>query len=221
MKKEPRIVILDYGIGNLNSIQRAFASFGVTTLVSGEVRDLQNINAIVLPGVGSFAAGMRGMKLKDLVKPVQEIAQQGIPMLGICLGAQLLLSVGYEFGEFAGLDIIPGQVVHFPELKDNEKVPHVGWNAICPPAGVTWEATILRPMPPAKRDVYFVHSYVLQPAKRENILANTIYGGYEFCSVVQQGNIYGCQFHPEKSGPIGLGIIEEFIKLASSSNYEA
>jgi imidazole glycerol-phosphate synthase subunit HisH len=133
-------------------------------------------------------------------------------MLGICLGAQIMLTQGHEFGVYQGLDIIKGQVVHFPDLADREKVPQVGWNTIIPPGENTWQGTILNSFN-EKDQVYFVHSYILEPESKDNILALSTYGGHKFCSAVRKGNIYGCQFHPEKSGQVGLKIIENFINL--------
>jgi len=132
--------------------------------------------------------------------------------LGICLGAQLLFSTGYEFGTHTGLGIIAGDVIHFPPLAGNEKVPHVGWNSLYSPAADRWEGTILTGIAPLT-SFYFVHSYVVVPTNEADILARTHYGGYEFASVVRRGNIYGCQFHPEKSAEAGLTVLKNFINL--------
>ena len=173
---------------------------------------LDKAEGIVLPGVGSFEAGMRGLKIRGLEKKIIEIAVSDKPMLGICLGAQIMLTQGHEFGIFKGLDIIKGRVVHFPVLADKEKVPQVGWNSIFPYQGDPWPRTILNSFN-KKDQVYFVHSYILEPESRENILALSTYGNYTFCSAIKKGKIYGCQFHPEKSGRVGLKIIENFINL--------
>lgn len=210
MSKRPNITIIDYGVGNLYSLIRAFKHFGVSPLVAEEPDQLGRADALILPGVGSFEAGMRGLKLRGLVDEVRRLADKNKPMLGICLGAQLMLTQGHEFGIFKGLDIIKGEVRHFPPLRENEKVPQIGWNTIRP-GKISWENTIFKSFK-ENSQVYFVHSYVLEPADKENILALTDYGGQTFCSAVKIGNIYGCQFHPEKSGTVGLQLINNFIK---------
>ncbi|MDD5032170.1 MAG: imidazole glycerol phosphate synthase subunit HisH [Patescibacteria group bacterium] len=207
-----KIVIIDYGVGNLYSLVRAFKFFGIEAVVTEEVKVLKQADGIVLPGVGSFAAGMRGLEMRGLIEKVKEMAGENKPMLGICLGAQIMLTEGHEFGIFKGLDIISGRVVLFPVLKDKEKVPQVGWNTISPSKENSWDGTILDSFT-ENDQVYFVHSYILEPESKKNILALTTYGGHTFCSVIKKGNIYGCQFHPEKSGRVGLKIIENFINL--------
>lgn len=206
-----KITIVDYGVGNLQSISKALRACGVEAEITEEVDKIKSAQAIILPGVGSFAAGRRGLKLRGLEDALKSIARQNIPILGICLGAQLLLSKGYEFGEYEGLGIIPGQVVSFPVLPEKEKIPHIGWNKIRSPKPVFWQDTILKNQ--EEKEVYFIHSYILKPQAEVDCLATTNYGGYEFCSAIKKGKIYGCQFHPEKSGSVGLAIIENFIKL--------
>jgi len=213
MKKNPPIVIVDYGIGNIGSAIRAFAHFGADVLISDKSDDILSACAIVLPGVGSFKSGMNGLEERGLIDVVSNFASKGMPVLGICLGAQILLSQGKEFGVHNGLGIIPGNVVDFPDLDDKEKIPHMGWNALHRPLEDSWDNTILCSTKKGDK-LYFVHSYILQPSKKDNILSLTTYGGYEFCSSVKAGNVYGVQFHPEKSGKVGLNIIQEFINLS-------
>lgn len=212
MNEKLKIVIVDYGVGNLYSLIGAFKFLGVEAIVTEDAMILEDADGIVIPGVGSFEAGMRGLELRGLVEAIKNFAKSNKPILGICLGAQLLLTKGYEFGAFKGLDIIQGKVVKLPELENNEKIPQIGWNTIFSNENNSWDATILNLF--NKNDqVYFVHSYIMEPEDKENVLALSTYGGHVFCSVVKKGNIYGCQFHPEKSGRVGLKIIENFINL--------
>ena len=219
-KKQKNIAIIDYGVGNLHSLCKAFEHLGANVFITEDADKILSADAVVLPGVGAFKSGMEGLEVRGLIKTVKNFADTGKPMLGICLGAQLMLSRGYEFGEFTGLGIIPGKVIHFPKLS-KARVPHIGWNEIyCERAKgkeqrakvSRWENTILDSIK-EHSDVYFVHSYVLQPDKKEDILSMTEYGNHKFCSTVKKDRVYGCQFHPEKSGEVGLKIIENFIKI--------
>ena len=196
MKK--RIIIVDYGVGNLFSLKKAFEFCGVTPVISEDAQDFETADALVLPGVGSYEAGMRGLAARNLVLGVKKFASLGKPMLGICLGAQLLLSKGYEFGEWKGLDIISGKVVPFPKI--TEKIPHIGWSKV----------------EEGKQsfDAYFLHSYILEATYSKAVFGVTEYGGHRFCSEVKQGEVLGVQFHPEKSGKAGLELIGKFISHA-------
>ncbi len=208
MLKKFKIAIVDYGVGNLYSIQKALEKFTSNAFVTEESNEIASADALILPGVGSFKSGVEGLKIRGIVDPIKEFAQKGKPVLGICLGAQLLLDKGYEFGELEGLGIIPGKVVSFPKI--NDKIPHIGWNAINPKTKNSWSKTVLHSIK-AGSNVYFVHSYVLKPSNTKDILTITNYGGKDFCSAVNKDKIYGCQFHPEKSGDIGLAIIKKFV----------
>lgn len=212
MKVKPNITIVDYGVGNLASVAKAFMNFDVNVSISEDHNDIINADAIVLPGVGSFEAGMRGIKIRELFDSIKTFASSSKPILGICLGAQLLLEKGFEFGVHEGLGLIAGNVVKFTELCEKEKIPHVGWNKLIVPENKNWKGTIISGINSGEQ-VYFVHSYILKPDRKEDILAMSEYGDLSFCSVVQNGNIYGCQFHPEKSGQVGLRIINNFINL--------
>ena|SRR3989344_3565293 len=211
MSKNPKIAIIDYGLSNLYSISKALGLFTDSAFITDELSGLRSADAVVLPGVGAFEAGMNGLKVRGLADGIKEFAGSGKPILGICLGAQLMLSKGYEFGVFGGLGLIEGDVVKFPETV-KEKIPHVGWNKICPPKEDSWDKTIFDKLG-KDVNVYFVHSYILKPSNKENILAMSNYGGLEFCSAIYEKNIYGCQFHPEKSAQDGLQIIKNFVNI--------
>mgnify|MGYP001610396748 CR=1 FL=1 len=215
MIEKPTIAIVDYGVGNLYSLIGAFKFFGVDPVVTEDAKTLEEADGVVIPGVGSFEAGMKGLQLRGLVDTVKKIAKNNKPMLGICLGAQLMLSEGHEFGIFEGLGIMKGKVSHFPPLAGNEKVPQVGWNTMAPPENNAWAESILHSHQDSDQ-VYFVHSYILEPESEENILAFSTYGGHRFCSAIKRGNIYGFQFHPEKSGAAGLKLIDNFITLVKT-----
>jgi glutamine amidotransferase len=213
MIKKLKIAIVDYGVGNLYSLVRAFDYFSVKADITEDASIIDTADGIILPGVGSYQAGMRGLKVRNLIDVIRKNAQNNKPMLGICLGAQLMMTEGHEFGVHRGLNIIPGKVVHFPKLSASEKVPHVGWNTILPVKKGDWSNTILG-ISKENDHVYFVHSYILKPDFDTNILAKTTYGEYPFCSAIKKGNIYGFQFHPEKSGKVGFKLIRNFIELS-------
>lgn len=215
MKTKPVIAIIDYGVGNLRSLIRAFEHFGVDVTITEDTDKVKSSDAIVLPGDGAFAAGMKGLAIRNLTVPVKQFVKDGKPVLGICLGAQILLSVGYEFGKFAGLDLIGGKVVKFPKLEGSEKIPQIGWNSLKKPADVNWRKTILDKVKTGS-NVYFIHSFIMETEDKQNILAYSAYGDCEFASVIHKNSIWGCQFHPEKSGQVGLKIINNFIKIVSA-----
>lgn len=210
MKKQ-KISIVDYGVGNLRSLIRAFEHFGANVQITEDASVVAGSDAIVLPGDGAFKAGMDGLRVRNLAGAVLDFAKMGKPILGICLGAQILLSLGYEFGQYKGLGLIPGKVSKFPK-NVKEKIPQIGWNEIYPLSEKTWSNTIFGGIKPGSH-VYFIHSYIIEPEKKADVLALTKYGDSQFCSAVRQGKIYGCQFHPEKSGWVGLTIINNFIDL--------
>ncbi len=207
MNTRPNIVIIDYGVGNLWSLSKALLKYADVTITE-EKEKIEKADAIILPGVGAFKAGMEGLRLRGLVEIIKERAKAGVPMLGICLGAQLLLSRGHEFGEHEGLGVIEGEVSKFPELSQDVTIPMIGWQEVSPTnaaaAAMLFEG-IHNP------SFYFLHSYILVP-KEEHILAKATYGGYEYAAVIGSGNIYGTQFHPEKSGEAGLTLLENFVR---------
>src|SRR3989344_5976774 len=179
MKKS---VILDYGVGNLHSLRRAFLFCGIEAVVTEDAEVVGKADAFVLPGVGSFEAGMRGLAVRGLIKAVKTHVASNKPVLGICLGAQLMMERGYEFGKHIGLGIIQGEVVRFPKLAEKEKIPQIGWNNVKKPEWVSWDKTIFDSFCGSPISVYFVHSYILVPKYKENILGLSEYGDITFCS---------------------------------------
>lgn len=211
------VAVVDYGVGNLFSVTRAFEHCGANVVVSDEPGVLLSAPRLVLPGVGAFADGMEGLRRRGLDQVVVDFANSGKPFIGICLGMQMLSSVSEEFGEHSGLNIIPGHVVAIPR-HDREgnvhKVPHIGWtslehakNQVC-----DWGGSILAGINPGDA-VYLVHSFAVEPDDRSHRLADCYYNGIEISAAIRKGNVYGVQFHPEKSGPVGLRIIKNFLRL--------
>jgi glutamine amidotransferase len=202
------IAIIDYGMGNLRSVQKGFEKVGFDAVVTADPKVVLEADRVVLPGVGAFPDCMRNLEQGGFVEPLLRVIQGGRPFLGICLGLQLLFTESEEFGVHKGLDVISGRVIRFPEgMEENGeelKVPHMGWNqlAICsrPPvfAGID-EGT----------NVYFVHSYYVKPADEAVVAATTDYG-IEFCAAIWKDNIVATQFHPEKSQEKGLRMLKNF-----------
>lgn len=202
-----KVVIIDYQMGNVRSVLRSFEKFVSNVVVSNNPDDLKTATHIVLPGVGSFADGINNLEKSGLIPTLkEEVIQNKIPFLGICLGMQLLASVGYEGGEKKGLDLIQGNVKKMIP-QPNEPVPHVGWNEIYKKS----DHPILNGINDGT-DFYFVHSYHFTPNNQENAIAITPYLG-KFVSIVAENNIVGVQFHPEKSQISGFKIIENFLGM--------
>ena len=198
------IAIIDYGMGNLRSVQKAFERLGHAAEVTGDADRISRAPGVVLPGVGAFAACMTNLAAAGLVEPVKHAIRTGRPFLGICLGMQLLFDESEEFGPVAGLGILPGRVVRFPTDAER-KVPHMGWNSL----------RIIRRAPElAGIDdgayVYFVHSYYPVPRDADVVATATPYGE-EFASSVVRDNVFACQFHPEKSQQVGLRLLDNFV----------
>ena len=204
-----RVSVVDYGRGNLYSIEQALRKLGCDVEVTGDPAAILAAERVILPGVGAFGDGMEGLRSRGLVAPLKRFSETGRPLLGICLGMQLLLEESSEFGRHEGLGLVPGRVSLFART-GAFKVPHVGWNVLKPAAN--WADTALAGLP-TDSFMYFVHSYVAEPARPEDRLAVTPYAGAEFCSVLRSRNIHGCQFHPEKSGEVGLCLIRNWLKL--------
>ncbi len=218
----PQVAIVDYGMGNLFSVKHACEKAGMHATITASRDEILTANAVILPGVGAFGDAIQSLVELDLVIPLQDIAGSGKPLVGICLGMQLLMTESQEFGTHRGLGIIEGDVVRFDSLGDGSrrlKVPHVGWNRIHTPGGSTalWAGSPLGGLP-GGTFMYFVHSYYPRPADTSLVLAMTRYGHIEFCSSLRRGNIFACQFHPERSGPEGLHIYRNLAALARMTN---
>ena len=212
------VTVVDYGIGNLLSVTRAVERCGGKPVLSGDPKAVAAAETLILPGVGAFADGMAGLRQRDLVEAVHAFVATGRPMLGICLGMQMLLEESTEFGISDGLGSIGGRVTEIPGVGTDgaaHKVPHIGWAEIRPPEGRAadwWAGSILDGLEPGSA-VYFVHSFTAWPSDEANRLADADYDGCRLSAAVRRDNVYGTQFHPEKSGPTGLRILDTFLGL--------
>jgi glutamine amidotransferase len=198
------IAIIDYGMGNLRSVQKGFEKMGVAAVLAGKPEQVDLAGGVVLPGVGAFAGAMANLCSSGLDEAVHRAIEDGKPFLGICLGLQLLFEASEEWGLTKGLGVFRGRVRRLP---DGLKIPHMGWN----------QAEIQRPDPllegvPQASSFYFVHSYYVDPEDEEIVLTRTEYG-VRFASIVGRDNVYGIQFHPEKSSGMGLKILENFGRM--------
>lgn len=202
------VLIIDYGMGNLASVRRAFEECGANVVVSDNPSDLESATQLVLPGVGAFADGIQNLKDNGWVPAIRKATlENGIPFLGICLGMQLIADKSFEGGEHAGLGLIAGEVVRFKATSQNERIPHIGWNEISPKNDSPLFHGIAQ-----GTDVYFVHSYHFVVKDPQHVIATTPYCG-EFVSAVATGKIFGVQFHPEKSAKSGFQILKNFLAI--------
>ena len=211
---KPKVAIIDFGVGNLLSVQRAFEQCGAAVTVSCQPDIIAKAECAVLPGVGAFSNGMKALGSLGLVPVIKELAAGGTPLLGICLGMQLLLDESEEHGLTKGLGIIPGRVTAVPKegADGSVKIPHIGWNGLIRSKGAHWDNTLLERSKPGDA-VYFVHSFQAEPLDPKMRVADCLYGGNCIPAVIGAANVYGCQFHPEKSGEKGLRIIESFLAM--------
>lgn len=200
------IAIIDYGMGNLRSVQKGFEKVGHAATVTSEPDVIHSASRVVLPGVGAFGDAMQELRRRDLIEPVKEAIAAGKPFLGVCLGLQLLFEFSHEGGRHEGLGVLDGEVVRF-DLPHEFKVPHMGWNQL----EFVQPAPILAGLASGMH-VYFVHSYYAVPRDRGIVAAETRYG-VPFTSIVWHGNLFATQFHPEKSQSDGLRILQNFAEL--------
>jgi glutamine amidotransferase len=201
------IAIIDYGMGNLHSVSKAVERLGCKTVVTSDPEVIRQADGVILPGVGAFGDAMKLIDQSGLDKTIHEVADSATPLLGICLGMQLLFTESEEYGTHKGLDVLPGRVVRF---RGDFKVPHMGWNRL----------QLLQGSPLFTDDrqggyAYFVHSYRVVPDERTDLLAVTDYYG-EVSAIVGRGNTFGMQFHPEKSGDVGMQLLDNFLALTGS-----
>lgn len=206
------IAIVDYDMGNLFSIQQACAWAGMTGVITDSLTKIQEADGVILPGVGAFGNAMEALRRRELVEGLKAVAASGKPLMGICLGMQLLMSVSDEFGPAEGLSLVEGDVIRLSSAQGDgppKKLPHVGWGRIDPFQGRGWDETELKGLTPGSY-MYFSHSFHVRPKKEEVWLAVSYYGSMPFCSALKSKNIFACQFHPERSGPLGLRIFKNF-----------
>jgi glutamine amidotransferase len=203
------ITVVDYGVGNLHSVAKALEKVGAETRVTSDWRDVEKSDGVVLPGVGAFKDSMDAMHRSDLAKAIKSYIHSGKPFLGVCVGLQMLFSESEEFGKSKGLDVFAGRVVKFDQ---GQKVPHMGWNQIqIKKSG--------NPLLKGLKDgdfLYFVHSYYVVPKNADIVATRTDYG-LDFTSMVWEKNVFGTQFHPEKSQGVGLKIYENFKNLVAEN----
>ena len=201
------IAIIDYGVGNLFSLKSSFSAIGFDTVVTRDPEVLAKADKIILPGVGAFADAAKKLADTGLDKTVKELAASGKPLMGICLGMQMLFDKSFEYGEHRGLGLIPGNVVPMEGRISNElKIPHIGWNAL----EFKSDSKLFKYIKPGDF-VYFVHSYYATDC--EDSVTSVAEYGTDITATVERGNVYGCQFHPEKSGNVGLNILRAFCEL--------
>lgn len=210
------VTIVDYGIGNLYSVQRALEACGAEVRLTSDPHAVEQAPRLVLPGVGAFEDGMKGLRERGLVEPLRRHAASGRPLLGICLGMQMLASASEEFGLHEGLGIVPGRVCAVPATTVDgvpHKIPHIGWASLLRPRhGAPWDDSPLEATAEGSA-VYLVHSFAVVPDNDANRLADCEYGGHRLCAALRKGNVFGAQFHPEKSGPAGLAMLTRFLGL--------
>ncbi len=208
------VLVIDYGVGNLLSVKRGFEYCGAEVEITSDPDKIINAPHVVLPGVGAFANAMKALEERSLVEVIHRLVKKGTPLLAICLGMQMLMNESEEFGITTGLGLIPGRVIPIPSLRKDgqiQKIPHIGWNElVIPSVEGNWKNTILENSNIGD-SVYFVHSFMAVPDHSSHRIADCIYGGHSVAAVIGYDNVIGCQFHPEKSGEVGLNLLKRFL----------
>lgn len=210
-----KVVIIDYQLGNLFSVNQALINIGLDAKISLDPADIEQADALVLPGVGAFKDAMENLTNLGLNEPIKQFIKSGKPFMGICLGLQLLFTESEEFGLNEGLDLISGKVKRFSNRTNSgilQKVPQISWNTINKVSKTGWQNTPLMYLEDGQ-DMYFVHSFFVEPADRQIVLTITTYGDLTYVSSILKDNIFACQFHPEKSGEEGLKIYRTWAEL--------
>lgn len=205
----PSVTIVDYGLGNLASVARAIQFLGGEPEISFAPDKIGAAERLVLPGVGAFGVAMSNLRERGLVEPLRSYAASGRPLLGLCLGMQLFMETSDEDGVHEGLGLVRGRVTKIVGDGARRKVPHIGWAGL-QPAAQGWRGSVLEGVQPGDA-LYFVHSYVAEPADPVAMLARARYAGVEYCAVLGCGNVVGCQAHPEKSAATGLKLLGNFL----------
>lgn len=202
------IAVIDYDAGNIKSVEHALTHLGVDAVITRDPEVIRAANGVILPGVGAFGDAMQKLERYGLISVIREVTDRGTPFLGICLGLQLLFESSEETPGVSGLGLLKGKVVRIPD-EPGLKIPHIGWNDLSFPKGMV--GTLFENLSEHPY-VYFVHSYYLQ-AQEDVVVAETTYGNTCIHASVQKGNIYACQFHPEKSSEVGMTILRNFLKV--------
>ena len=212
MKKS--VSIIDYGLCNIFNVSNAFKYLGCSVDVIDSPSEVEQADHLVLPGVGAFKDGMNGLEKRNLTESIIAHTRNDKPFIGICLGMQMMLNTSFEFGKHKGLGIIRGEVQKIPSINNNlpHKIPHIGWNKLYISDEIRDNDNLLK-YQDNYLSMYFIHSYHVKCSDQDNILAHTTYNDMPIVAMIKKNNIYGCQFHPEKSGSCGLQLLEDFANL--------
>jgi glutamine amidotransferase len=221
MSKQPQVAIIDFDLGNLFSVAQACLKSGIEAQITHDPKTVAAADALILPGVGGFPKAMESLQRRGLVSPIKDAAAAGKPIVGICLGMQLLMEGSTEFGHTPGLGLIEGSVGKLPDIAGengrNLPIPNVGWSPVAPVRnGHPWRGTPLGETAPGAV-FYFVHSFFVQPKRVQDELASSAFGTATICAAVGRDNIFGMQFHPERSGPVGLNVYKTIDRITRGS----